>query len=82
MPTTKDDTDPCRGCILPACKLSTARLEAVTGMSSAKTMSSGGRGGGDAHESERSLLSFSGSELSRHLHHIDSERVEAIEGLL
>ena len=61
---------------------STAGSAAAPGMSPVKNTSAGGRGGGDAHESERSLLSFSGSELSRHLHHIDSERVEAIEGLL
>ena len=45
-------------------------------------MSAGGGGGGDAHKSERSFLSFSGSKLSRHLSHVDSEREEAMEGLL
>ena len=46
------------------------------------TMSAGGGRGGDAHESERSLLSFSGSNLSHHLRHIDTKRAEATEGLL
>ena len=45
-------------------------------------MSARGGGGGDAQESERFLLSFSGSELSRHLHRVESERAEAMEGLL
>ena len=60
-PKTKDDTAPCRGCILPARDPSTSGVEAVPGTSSETTMSAGGGGGGDARESERSLLSFSGS---------------------
>ena len=51
-------------------------------MSSAATTSAGGGRGGDAHESERSLISFAGSKLSRHLRHANADRVEAMEGLL
>ena len=47
----------------------------------------GGEGGGadrgrDAHEYEQSLLSFTGSDISCHLRHIDAKRAEAMEGLL
>ena len=45
-------------------------------------MSARGGGRGDAQESWRFLLSFSGSELSRHLHRIEFERAEAMEELL
>ena len=45
-------------------------------------MSPGGGGEGDAHESEQSLLSFSGSDMSRHLIHINAKRTDDMEGLL
>ena len=41
----------------------------------------GGGGGGDANEYVRSLLYFSGSDLSLHLCHVNAERMEAMEGL-
>ena len=47
-----------------------------------KKTSAGGGGGRDAQKSEQSLLSFTGSKLSRHLRHIYAKRAEAIEGLL
>ena len=47
-----------------------------------KTTSAGGGGGRDAQKSEQSLLSFTGSKLSRHLRHIYAKRAEAMEGLL
>ena len=81
-PKTKDNMAPCGGCLLPARDPYSAGAEAVPGKSSATTMSAGGGGGEDAHESERSLLSFSRSELSRHLSHVDPERTEEFEGLL
>ena len=46
------------------------------------TMSSRGGRGGDAHESERSLLSFAGSNMSCHLRHVNTKRAEDMEGLL
>ena len=39
-------------------------------------------GGGDTHESDQSLLYFTGSELSHHLHHVNADSLEAIEGLI
>ena len=45
-------------------------------------MNTGGGGGEDAHESERSLLPFSGYALFRHLCHIDYEKAEAMGGLI
>ena len=80
--TTRDDTALCGGCIPTTREPSAAGTEAVLGMSLATAMSIRGEGGGDAHESERYLLSFSGSEISRHLNHVDSEREEAMEGLI
>ena len=69
-PTTKDDTAPFVGFLLPTRDPSAARVEAVTETSLATTMSAGGGGGGDAHKSERSLKSFSRSKLSCHLCHV------------
>ena len=70
------------GCLLPARNPSADGAETVLGASSATTMTAGRGGGGDAHNSERYLLSFSGSKLSRHLSHVNSEREETVEGLL
>ena len=39
-------------------------------------------GGGDYNESEQSLLSFSGSDMYCHLHHVNDKRAEATEDLL
>ena len=75
-PTNKDNTATCRGCLLATRNPSTDGEEVVPGVSSTTTMSA--RGGGGAHKSERSLLSFFGSELSHYLRHDDSERVEAM----
>ena len=59
-----------------------AGAEEVPEMSSAMTTRSGGGGGGDAHESKRYLLSFAGSELSCHLHHVGAKRAEAMGGMI
>ena len=42
----------------------------------------GGGGGGDSHKYERSILSFAGSKLYRHLSHINTNREEEMKGLL
>ena len=39
-------------------------------------------GGGDSHESEQSLLSFSRSEMYCHLNHVNAKRADALGGLL
>ena len=36
---------------------------------------------GDDNESKRSLLPFTGSDLSRYLRHVDAERADAMQGL-
>ena len=46
LPTTKDNTALCEGCLLPARNPSTSGAEAVPGTSSVKMMSAGGGGGG------------------------------------
>ena len=48
----------------------------------ATTTSARGSGVGDFHKSDQSLLSFVGFEISRHLHHVDSKREEAMEGVI
>ena len=55
--------------------------EAVAPVTLSSTSSRGGRGG-DAHKSKQFLLYFAGSELSCHLHHINVDREEVMEGLI
>ena len=81
-PPTRYYAAPCGRCILPACNPYASGVVAALRMSSVTTTSAGGCGGGDAHESEKSLLYFSGSELSRHLHHVNAEREGSMEVLL
>ena len=38
--------------------------------------------GGDCHESKQSLLYFSDSDLSYHLHHVGAKRADATEDLI
>ena len=73
---------PCGGFLLPTCTPSFAKVSEAPGTSSATTTSSGGGGGGDAHKSNRSLPSFFGSDMSRHLRQVNDERAEVMEGLL
>ena len=44
-------------------------------------MSAGGGGGRDSHESKKSLLSFAIYNMYRHLCHVNTNRVEAMERL-
>ena len=44
--------------------------------------SAGGGRGGDYHESEKSLLSFAGSDMHCHLHQVNSKRAETMEVLI
>ena len=80
--STRDNTAPCGGCLLPARDPSTSELAAAAGRSSEMTTRNEGVGVGDAHKSEQYLLSFAGSDLSRHLCHVDAKREEAAEGLI
>ena len=79
-PMNKDNTAPCRGCLLSTRNPSSARAEAVPGTFLATMMSA--RGEGYAQKSKQSLPSFSRSKLSRHLRPVESKRAEAMEGLL
>ena len=78
---TRDDAAQCGVCFLPAHDPSTDGAVSAPGTSSETKMSAGGGSGGNAHESEKLLISFSGSKLYRHLHHVDANRAEAMEGL-
>ena len=44
-------------------------------------MSAGGSGGGYSHESKRLLLSFTRYDMYRHLCHVNTNRLEAMERL-
>ena len=81
-PPNRDDAAPCGGFLIPSRDPSAAGVSAALGTSAAPTTSFGRGGGGDAHKSERFLLSFAGSELSCHLRHVDAKRAEAMEGLI
>ena len=81
-PTTRNNMDPFRRCILPARDPSTNGAEAAPGTPLSTTTSAGGGGLGDAHESKISLLSFARSDICRQLRHIDAKREEAMEGLI
>ena len=81
-PPTGDNVALCRRCLLPARDPSTSELAAAAGRSSEMTTRNEGVGVGDAHKSEQYLLSFAGSDLSRHLCHVDAKREEAAEGLI
>ena len=81
-PPTRDGVAPCGGCILTTRNPSDSNVSSVPGASSAPMTSVSGVGAGDAHKSERSILSFDGSKLSRHLSHVDAKREEAMKGLL
>ena len=69
---TRENAAPCGGCILPICYPSTDKELAAPGASLTTTTSSRGDGGGDAQKSERSLLSFAGSDLPPHSHSCSS----------
>ena len=62
---TRDNTAPCRECILHVQNPSDAGTE----LAMVKRI-----GGGGVHKSDQSLLSFAGSELSHHLRHVDVNR--------
>ena len=81
-PPTRDNAAPCGGCILPACDPSDSEASSAPGASLAPMTSVVGGGGGDSHKSEPSILSFSRSKLYRNLSHIDTNREEAMKGLL
>ena len=53
----------------------------MTGKSSEMTMSSRGVRGGDAQESDISLLTIVGTDMSHLLRHVDAKRAEAMEVL-
>ena len=74
--TTNDYTVLCGGCLLYFRDLSSARDVIGDGNETR------GGGGGDANKSEGSLLSFSRSDLSCHMIHVNPKRVEATEGVL
>ena len=64
------------GCIFPASNLSSSGASLVM-MTSTK-----GGGQGDTYKTYWPLLSFSGSDMSCHLCHVNSNRLEAMEVLI
>ena len=77
-PQTMDKSVLCGGCIFTAHDPFAAGAAAALGMSWETINSVKGGGGGEAHKSEKYLLSFAGYELSCHMRHFDAERAKVI----